>query len=189
VVEDLWVAIAGPLAHLPQIVFWMTLYLVLNGGQTIEFQADINLQYLKEGGSVSFWSILSVQAIMMNAALFAFNLAIPAYPMDGGRCLAALMVMCGASTYTAAMATSVIAMLVGFAFMIVGVYPNLTFSGILLAFFGAFIANSSRELRTMTMRGQVHDHPLFDRDCYRQDTAKRSGYYTGDAIENLVSII
>jgi hypothetical protein len=41
----------------------------------------------------------------------------------------------------------------------------------------------------MTMRGQVHDHPLFDRDCYRQDTAKRSGYYTGDAIENLVSII
>jgi Zn-dependent protease len=189
VVEDLWVAIAGPLAHLPQIAFWMTLYFVLNEGHSIEFQADINIQYLKQGGMVSFWSIISVQATMMNAALFVFNLAIPAYPMDGGRCLAALMVMCGASTYTAGMATSIIAMLVGLGFMILGVYPSLTFSGILLASFGAFIANSSRELRTMTMRGQVHNHPLFDRDCYRQDTAKRSGYDTGDAIENLVSII
>jgi Zn-dependent protease len=189
VIEDLWVAVAGPLAHLPQIAFWMTLYFVLNGGHSIEFQADINLQYLKQGGWVSFWSIISVQATMMNVALFIFNLAIPAYPMDGGRCLAALLVMCGASAYTAGMATSLIAMLVGLVFMILGVYPNITFSGILLASFGAFIVNSSRELRTMAMRGQVHDHPLFDRDCYRQDTAKRSPYDTGDAIENLVSII
>jgi Zn-dependent protease len=192
VVEDFWVAIAGPLAHLPQIVFWMTLFMVLNGGQYLEFQSDINLNYLKQGGWVSFWSIISVQATMMNVALFVFNLAIPAYPMDGGRCLAALLCMCGVSAYSAGMVTSVTAMLVGFAFMILGFYPVPTVTGALLALFGVFIANSSLELIRMTVRGQVHDHPLFDRDCYRQATLQRfadNDCDNKDTIENLVSII
>jgi len=191
VVEDLWVAIAGPLAHLPQIAFWVSLFAVLNQGEFMEFQADINLNSLKQGGSVAFWSIISVQATMMNVALFIFNLAIPAYPMDGGRCLAALLVICGCSAYTAGLVTSITATLIGFAFMVLGFYPVPTFSGILLAFFGAFIVSSSLELRKLTLQGRVHSHPLFDRDCYHADNNnnKKKLIEDGETIENIISIV
>lgn len=200
VVEDLWVALAGPMAHLPQIAFWVALFAILNDGEFMEFQADINLNSLKAGGSIAFWSIIAVQATMMNAALFIFNLAIPAYPMDGGRCLAALLVICGASAYTAGLVTSITATLIGFAFMVLGFYPVPTFSGVLLALFGAFIVSSSLELRKMTLQGRVHAHPLFDRECYHADSDTDSnnnkrtsingedgGY--DDAIENVISIV
>ena len=191
VVEDFWVAIAGPLAHLPQIVFWVALFALLNQGQFMEFQADINLNSLKIGGWSVFWSIVSVQATMMNVALFVFNLAIPAYPMDGGRCLAALLVMCGCSAYTAGLVTSITATLIGIGFMVLGFYPVPTFSGILLALFGAFIVSSSLELRKMTLQGRVHAHPLFDRDCYHDNNPKKFlvDEETGEVIENIISIV
>lgn len=196
VVEDLWVALAGPLAHIPQAIFWIALYFVLNQGKLQEhFAPDININYLKQGGFVAFWSIIAIQAAMMNVTLLVFNLAIPAYPMDGGRCLAALLIMCGASTYSAAMVTSMTAMLVGCAFCVVGFYPVWSVSGMLLAFFGVFIMHSSLELRRMTMRGQVHEHPLFDRACYRVSSSKSKPFTSindsshGDAIENLISIV
>lgn len=196
VVEDLWVALAGPLAHLPQIAFWVALFSVLNRGDFEDFQADINLAALKQGGYVAFWSIIAVQATMMNVALFVFNLAIPAYPMDGGRCLAALLVICGASAYTAALVTATTATLIGFGFMVLGFYPVPTFSGILLALFGAFIVSSSLELRKMTLQGRVHSHPLFDRDCYHSaDDSKKALLLDGEeqdvenVIENVISIV
>lgn len=188
VVEDLWVALAGPLAHLPQIAFWVGLFALLNQGEFMEFQADINLNSLKHGGWVAFWSIIAVQATMMNLALFVFNLAIPAYPMDGGRCLAALLVICGASAYTAGLITSITASLIGFAFMVLGFYPAPTFSGILLALFGGFIVSSSLELRKMTLQGRVHAHPLFDRECYQTNDGKKS-CLDEETIENVISIV
>jgi Zn-dependent protease len=191
VVEDFYVAIAGPLAHLPQIAIWVALFALLNHGEFMEFQADINLNSLKLGGWSVFWSIVSVQATMMNVALFVFNLAIPAYPMDGGRCLAALLVMFGCSAYTAGLITSITATLIGFGFMVLGFYPVPTFSGILLALFGTFIVSSSLELRKMTLQGRVHAHPLFDRDCYHDNNTNKFlvDEETGEAIENIISIV
>jgi Zn-dependent protease len=80
--EDLQVAVAGPATHLPQLLFW-TLMLAIGGGQVS----------LSVGSSPNFWTLICVSAMRMQIALFCFNLLLPAYPLDGGRVLAALLVI------------------------------------------------------------------------------------------------
>ena len=79
---DALVAIAGPATHVPQILFWIILMAASNAG-------DVELNWRLAWGW-NFWLSLCAGAIAMQISLFLFNL-IPAYPLDGGRILAAFL--------------------------------------------------------------------------------------------------
>ena len=48
---------------------------------------------LSPAANANLWSIICAAAMQMQIALFCFNLLLPAYPLDGGRVLAALLVI------------------------------------------------------------------------------------------------
>lgn len=51
-----------------------------------------------------------------------FNLFVPAYPLDGGRILANLLLMAGASLRTAAIVTVAVALPLGAGLLVLGIY-------------------------------------------------------------------
>lgn len=108
-VEELWVALAGPAVNLV-IAAGLYAYLALNG-------APLSLVGLSVTGG-SFLARLAV----VNLSLLLFNL-IPAFPMDGGRILRALLAMrmeYTRATQTAASIGQAFALLFGF----VGLFTN-----------------------------------------------------------------
>ncbi|KAI2492683.1 Peptidase family M50 [Fragilaria crotonensis] len=122
VVDDLWIAISGPLTHVLQGAFWLGIYALINRGDLSSFSTAIQRQELRNGGVGEFTSILSEQALLFNVIIFIFNVCVPAYPLDGGRALAALLVMGGHKLGTTARITSALGTFVGIVMLFVGVY-------------------------------------------------------------------
>ena len=81
-ISDALVAIAGPLTHIPQVLVWSLLMLICSRGQVgFEWSLSWGLDFLIS---------VCAAAISMQFALFFFNL-LPAYPLDGGRILSAML--------------------------------------------------------------------------------------------------
>jgi Zn-dependent protease len=83
-VADAMIAIAGPLTHIPQVFFWSILLAISNGGK-FEF---IHLPLTWE----TLWLHTCNGALILQFVIFLFNL-LPAFPLDGGRILAACLTM------------------------------------------------------------------------------------------------
>lgn len=121
--QELWVALAGPLVNLVIVVLIFLALLVFN--QIPSFSEPIDLMNFS---GVGFWYNL----LFANMVLAIFNL-IPAFPMDGGRVLRALLLFKferGKATKIAAGIGQLLA--IGFVFL--GLYAN-----IFLVFIGIFI--------------------------------------------------
>jgi len=162
---DFLVAIAGPLMHIPQSLVWFVLYLATFNGLS-NFTMNLTLKEIES--TQGFFSSLCEQAIFMNIVLFCFNLLIPAYPLDGGRCLASLLIMGGAGLESAAYTTSIASMVIGFLLLSYGVLSVIfgNFGGILLIFISIFILFEGKRLYDLTKSGKVKEHPIFGRACY-----------------------
>lgn len=168
--DGLWITVMGPVMHIPQALIWVGIYAALQKGDFSNFTRTINLDDLRDGGIDGFAAVLAEQSSFMNVALFIFNLAIPAYPLDGGRCFSVLMVMAGFSVKVSGMLTSILAILIGLVLVYYGTYLYVvekSGSGIFIGLVAMFICYSSLELLKVVSSGRVTDHVLFDRDCYR----------------------
>lgn len=161
------VAIAGPITHIFQSIIWFILY-IISGGEFSDFSFTIYLAMLRSGFNEFFLSICE-QCVWMNIVLFSFNLLIPAYPLDGGRCLASSLIMCGVSVKRAAYITSISSMLIATGMSLLGLFIialNKDPNGIFFALVAAYIFSQGISLYKLTKVGRHKEHPIFQSGCY-----------------------
>jgi len=170
---DLKVALAGPVTHIPMTGLWVGVLAAVNHGGLSNFSFRLYLDDLKNGGVVGFVSALASQSIFLNIVLFAFNLFVPAYPLDGGRCLAAVLIMCGMDVVKAAIVTSVTGMSIAALIVAWGVieFIRKNPSGIFMALIGLWIFSTSYSLCRLAKNHNLSGHPIFGRPCYQQNNA------------------
>ena len=167
---DFRVAIAGPLMHIPQMIFWVAMFAAFTGGDFSRFSMSYFLDELS-ASAASFFAVLSQQAFWTNLFIMAFNLFVPAYPLDGGRCLAAFLIMRGVRMEKTALIVSVTAMVLSGGLLLFGMIsfffmhsPN----GIFMALVSAYIFSSSMTLFNLQKEGRVREHPLFGRAVFEE---------------------
>ena len=90
--------------------------------------------------------------------MLAFNLFLPAYPLDGGRVLADLLLLCGLSPKVAGSVTFALGLLVSIAVLVYGFWMK----SILTVAVAAYMLFSAFELLAYVVRGRAAQHPLFD---------------------------
>lgn len=125
-IQELVVAIAGPLVNLG-IAFLLTLVAFIFFSEASFISPDDTIELIKT--PIGFL----VSLIYINGVLFFFNL-IPAFPMDGGRILRALLSMRYGKVKGTQIA-SVVGRILAVAFIILG----LAIQSIMLVFIGGFI--------------------------------------------------
>lgn len=143
--DDLKVSIAGPLTHVPQSLAWLLLLAASNEG-------DVTL-----GVTGNFWADLCRYAIVINISLCVFNLFVPAYPLDGGRIFASILLLCGISVPTAAAVTAYVSIFLGLLIVALGVY----LMQFLTIFVGGWVLVQANELYKLVQAGRADLHPTF----------------------------
>eukprot|EP00891_Asterochloris_glomerata_P006693 jgi/Astpho2/6693/Aster-x1394 len=148
--KDLLVALAGPLTHVPQTLLWLLIMLPIYKSQVGSF-SGLSLDIPSPNLSLGL-------AVVLNLFLMAFNLLLPAYPLDGGRILADLLLLCHMSVALAAKVVMVLAVVgaVGIA-----VWGWLSAS-ILTTAVAVWMLWSTVSLIQAVRCGTVQSHPMFN---------------------------
>ncbi len=167
-VQELWIAIAGPMVN---VVIAIILYVLFPDqiGSVYHQMQDVALQLSQNGGNEATQQAKEVLAIgpsnfifylfFVNVMLVLFN-AIPAFPMDGGRVLRALLAM-RMNRVRATQVAATVGQIFAFLFILWGFYsdPFLIFIG-LFVFLGAYSENmmvqQSEALRGHRVREAMH---------------------------------
>ena len=160
---DALVAIAGPLTHILQFGLWYAAMYASNGG-------EVELFWPAAQWGWDFWLALCSAAMLLQIALFLFNL-IPAYPLDGGRLLGAFLSALQFNRNVVFMTTAFVGGLFGWYFLIEGFRSGTadsTFSSSVLfssgnkLMIGIFLLVNCVELWVSGMRGAAVQHPGFE---------------------------
>lgn len=89
--------------------------------------------------------------------MFCFNLLLPAYPLDGGRILADLLLSCGVPSRAAAIVTLCVATPIALGIVLYGVYTV----AIMTIAVGVWVLFQNFNLAMLVRNGQVEQHPSF----------------------------
>jgi len=163
--EDNWIALAGPLSHIPQGLFWLLL-----GAETVPVSA------LSAGPSSAaaaapgaaprssdyaalendFWLQLCSFGLLLQFILFFTNTLLPVYPLDGGRLMVNALSSAGVGLEAAAYMVSSAGLAVGGVIFGLGLLGSAT-----QAAFGGWVLWSSFSLRQKAARGEADFDPLF----------------------------
>ncbi|KAI3429753.1 hypothetical protein D9Q98_010066 [Chlorella vulgaris] len=96
-------------------------------------------------------------ACQLKLALAAFNLLLPAYPLDEGRIFADLLLLAGLHTKLAARTTASVATVLGLGVLGVGVWRT----QVLTIAIGAWMLCTTAQLWKTIQAGTVDQHPMF----------------------------
>lgn len=189
---DLWVTFAGPLTHVPQAGFWVLMAWLIDMSDGLHPQGT---EFKSSGFWASvIWSAIWVRTkgfhwwtypfalrsqasnrfvhVQLNVTVMIFNLCVPAYPLDGGRIFADFMLIAGIPTNTAAKIVIAVAVLVGVAMILLGVFTRLL--GTLSIFIGLFILWSTYDLWKELEADRIEQHPLFKKGSTEEGTTMYS---------------
>ena len=112
---DIAVALAGPAVHVPLGIIWYFLFNAAAGDWKARPDGGVS------ASTPSFWTQICWTNLVMNVVMFAFNLGIPAYPLDGGRILVDLFAMCNFERDSAAGVTWALSAFLGAGILTYGV--------------------------------------------------------------------
>ncbi len=175
-IQEFFIALCGPLMHIPQILFWLLIMAVSTNQGVSYFGSSLDTNALKNGGAGIFFAEMAKQALVLNIMLFALNILIPAYPLDGARLLASFcgilgmdITMIATIVFMAGAVIGLICLVMGIVFMVKG-----TSSGTLLLFLGIFALYTSGMLYLSIKRAEHFTHPLFQPDCYHGENREHN---------------
>ena len=135
---------------IPQALVWVILLaLSADGEVSLTLERD------------AFFANLCREAIVINVALFAFNLCVPAYPLDGGRIFCASLLLCGVGVSTAATVTVYVSGALALLIVALGVYLY----NVMSIFVGAWVGAKAYELHRVNQQGRLDLHPVFNKYC------------------------
>lgn len=138
-IQEFWVAIAGPIVNVV-IVFILGLIMLIGN----RFPIGLDLSQLSANGFLEYLAVVNIYLIL-------FNL-IPAFPMDGGRILRALLAI-RMGKEKATRIAAVLGQFIALLFIIVGFFQNP-----FLVLIGVFVFFGARQEAE-----QVQQHRLLDR--------------------------
>lgn len=178
-VGDLKVALAGPITHVPMGLIWWAIYVGTTGGKMGLWPSFTIYLDVLSSGAAGFFEILAAQGLYLNIILLCFNLFIPAYPLDGGRIYAAILILVfKMKSQLAARVTAVTAMLLSavmIAYAIVRWFQGTGGSFLLLGLVGVYVFYQGHELWTAARRDELGGHPIFGRECYKDGNGRSDG--------------
>ncbi|WIA08768.1 hypothetical protein OEZ85_008191 [Tetradesmus obliquus] len=152
---DMWVAFAGPLTHIPMTAFWVGLLIaatyIAYGTTAIQLAWPYPLTYKNLGVAVCVGSIL------LNISLFAFNLLVPAYPLDGGRILVDSLLTCGVAERKTALITCCVAAPIAVGIIVFGCVKF----QVITILVGLWILWSTWQLFDCYRKNLLAQHPMF----------------------------
>lgn len=166
---DMFVAVSGPATHL--LVGGLCAGLILLLG--IPWSWDYINPISKRLWWFGFGPTLAVDALNVNMMLLAFNLFVPAYPLDGGRILLDFLTL-RLGSWRAARAAGTVSIVLGMAIVI------LAFAGrdFFLAFIGVWVLLNAMQLRAVAQTDDDYSPRGYsDRGYAIPDTPRREGFF------------
>lgn len=164
---DLLIAVAGPLTHIPQFLVWFAILFPVYHAVYDSWHISLSIPQPSD----HFGLAVVAGACQLNIALAAFNLLLPAYPLDGGRIFADLMLLAGVSPERAAKATAGVATLGGAVVIGLGIW----WRSFLTIAVGIWMLYSTLQLWVAIRAGAVGQHPLFSYDANASGTGTGGG--------------
>lgn len=156
---DLWIALAGPLTHIPQFLVWFAILFPVYHAAYGSWDVSLAIPY----PDLHFGLAVVAGACQLNIGLVLFNLFLPAFPLDGGRILADLLLLRGVSPETAAKITASLATVLGAGVVGIGIWRTLASSvaSVLTIAVGLWMLYVTVQLWECIRSGTVRQHPLF----------------------------
>ncbi len=153
------IALAGPLSHIPQGLFWLVLgaeqvpvsaLTTAPSGATTVVSSDYSAVYN------DFWLQLCSFALLLQFLLFWLNLTLPVYPLDGGRLLVSGLSYLGIGLESAGYIAAGMGLAAGGFILLYGLLASAT-----TAAFGAWACYEALSLRSRVKAGETDFHPMF----------------------------